>query len=379
MALVAAVVVQRGHAVKSLRVLALTRYGVLGASSRLRFLQYFPALQAAGIQLQWQALFGDAALGARYKRGQYGVVAALVAFGARMQAMLNRRDFDVVWVEKEALPYFPLWIESALLSGVPYVLDYDDAVFHNYDQHAKAWVRHLFGHRLDGLMARASLVVAGNSYLEQRALDAGAPWVEVVPTVIDLVRYPAPCQLKLVQPGGVDSVPGIVWIGSPSTVAYLQVIREPLRVLSKRVPFVLRVIGGGAVDLPGVRVESVHWTEAAEVESIKACHVGVMPLTDSPWERGKCGYKLIQYMACGLPVVASPVGVNSSIVQEGVNGYLAKDAQAWANRLEQLLTSVSLRTKMGAAGRQRVEQEYCLQVTGPRLANWLHKVAKKGG
>jgi len=102
-----------------------------------------------------------------------------------------------------------------------------------------------------------------------------------------------------------------------------------------------------------------------------------MPLLDSPWERGKCGYKLIQYMACGLPVVASPVGVNASIVRDGVNGFWSHDAQSWACALEKLLTDASLRERMGAEGRQKVERDYCLQVTAPRLAVWLNKVALK--
>ncbi len=350
----------------------MTRYDRLGASSRLRSMQYLPWLQYSDVVVTSLPLLSDGLLQARYKHGVYGL-SLLNAYATRLRALMARRQFDVLWIEKEALPWWPLWLELAMLRGVPYVLDYDDAIFHNYDQHVYLWVRRLFGRRLDGLMAQATLVVAGNNYLAQRARDAGAPWVEVVPTVIDLVRYPKP--QTLAGPLVDVQLPRIVWIGSPSTVRYLQLIREPLQALAARQPFVLRVIGGGVVDLPGVQVEVLPWTEATEVENISACQVGVMPLQDSLWERGKCGYKLIQYMACGLPVMASGVGVNPEIVRHGENGFVANTADEWVTKLVELLQSPSLRRQMGTAGRQLVENEYCIQKTGPRTALLLRAAA----
>lgn len=353
-----------------IKVLALTKYGRMGASSRLRFTQYLPWLQQEGVQITAQPLLSDELLLARYQRGGYGLWPLLRAYAGRWKALLQRRHFDVLWIEKEALPWLPLWLELALLRGVPYVLDYDDAIFHNYDQHPHPWLRRLFGRRLDGLMANAALVVGGNHYLAQRARDAGASWVEVVPTVIDLDRY-ASVPKKPVVVSAADEPPRIVWIGSPATVHYLQVLREPLRALAERHAFVLRIIGGGAVDLPGVRVEVLPWSEATEVDNISTCDVGVMPLRDSLWERGKCGYKLIQYMACGLPVVASNVGVNPEIVQNGENGFLASAPDEWVAALGKLLDNQSLRAQMGLAGRQLVEHTYCIQQTGPRMAKLL--------
>lgn len=355
------------------RVLALTRYGSLGASSRMRSLQYLPALAGVDLHVQVQALFDDAALTARYRRGGYSIGEGLHCFTRRLAALSTRQQFDVLWIEKEALPWWPQWVESALLSGVPYVLDYDDAIFHNYDQHRQAAVRRIFGRKLDFLMASAALVVGGNEYLVQRARDAGAPWVEVLPTVIDLERYPYPHSARAVDK---HHLPTVVWIGSPSTVHYLKLLQEPLQKLAQRLPFVFRVIGG-EIALSGVQIECLPWAETTEVAHIATADVGVMPLLDSPWERGKCGYKLIQYMACGLPVVASPIGINTHIVQPGLNGFLADGTQAWVDALECLLVDAALSAQMGAVGRQRVEREYCLQVTGPRLAGWLCKVAQR--
>jgi glycosyltransferase involved in cell wall biosynthesis len=373
--MVAAMGAERGNPLKVLKVLALTKYGRLGASSRMRFLQYLPWLQQASVQVAVEPLLSDEVLGTRYQSGSYGLWPLLRAYATRCQALLQRHHFDIVWIEKEALQWCPLWFELVMLRGTPYVLDFDDAVFHNYDQHTNSWVRRVYGRRLGGLMAGAALVVCGNQYLAQRARDAGARWVQVLPTAIDLERYP----LKQETPALMwvaAKPPRIVWIGSPSTVRYLQLISAPLQTLAKQQPFVLRVIGGGAVDIPGVQVEVVPWTEDTEVENISGCDVGVMPLLDSPWEQGKCGYKLIQYMACGLPVVASNVGVNPEIVESGVNGFLANSHDEWVKALGQLLDDRSLSRQMGLAGGQKVESSYCIQKTGPELAELLRSVAR---
>ena len=329
-------------------------------------------MREAGVHVEVQALIDDATLFDRYKVESYRLASVLKRYAIRVAALFGRRQFDLLWIEKEALPWVPLWIELALLRKVPYVLDFDDAVFHNYDQSRFAVVRRLYGLRLDRLMAQAALVVCGNQYLADRAKSAGAQWVEVVPTVIDLARYPAP-----VWPGALPSSGAltIVWIGSPSTARYLQILHRPLQLLAQRFNFVLRVIGA-ELDMTGVHVECEQWAEATEVASIAACQVGVMPLQDSAWERGKCGYKLIQYMACGLPVVASPVGVNCQIVEPGVNGFLANSDDEWVTALEQLLAQAQLRQQMGRVGRAKVEAEYCLQKTGPKLAELLKKAAK---
>lgn len=330
------------------------------------------------MQVRQQALVSDMQLQACYQNGGYGFWPLLQAYIARVCMLMKRHKFDVVWVQKEALPWVPLWLERWLLRGVPYVLDYDDAVFHNYDMHSRAWIRRLYGLKQDGLMAGAALVVSGNEYLAQRAHDAGAPWVEVLPTVIDLHRYPR-LTAKAIG-ASINAVsrsrPRIVWIGSPNTVHYLQLLREPFRQLAQTMPFTLRVIGGGAADFPGVDVEFVHWTEETEVISIQECDIGVMPLLDSPWERGKCGYKLIQYMASGLPIVASPVGVNVEIVRVGENGFLADTASEWVDALSMLIGDAALRQKMGMAGRKLVEEEYCVQQMAPRLVTLLRTASK---
>ena len=350
-----------------MKLFVLARYDRLGASSRLRSMQFLPWLKRAGITCEVQALFSDEMLHTKYRTGRYGLLLTVDAYARRIWQLIHRHKFDLIYIEKEALPWLPVQIEKALLSGVPYALDFDDAVFHNYDLNHSAWARRLLGRRLDDLMSGARLVTVGNDYLGRRARDAGAPWVELVPTVIDLDRYSV--EPRAPEP---DGVPRIVWIGSPSTIKYLADLGPALASLAQRRAFTLRVIGG-ELQMPGVDVECVEWSEDSEVRSISDCDVGIMPLTDSPWERGKCGYKLIQYMACSLPVVASPVGVNVQIVEEGVNGFLAGDSDTWITRLEQLLSDPAMRGNMGSIGRRKVETDYCVQRVAPRLISLLRK------
>ena len=201
-----------------MNVLALPRYERMGASSRVRFHQYVPALQAAGLQVQMAPLFSDAYVrDLQSGRRAWGEVASCYARRARI--LRNTTGYDLLWIEKDALPWLPAGLELALLSGaVPYVLDYDDAVFHSYDQHRKPWVRRLLAGKHPELMRGATLVVAGNEYLASFAQAAGARRVEVVPTVIDLGRYPALAAGRVAT----DSIPTVGWIGQRATASLLR-------------------------------------------------------------------------------------------------------------------------------------------------------------
>ncbi|MDK2122892.1 glycosyltransferase family 4 protein [Parachitinimonas caeni] len=358
---------------KRLRVLALTRYARLGASSRLRFLQYFPALAAQGIDCQESALFSNAYLQALYGGGSR-LRSTLSGYRQRLARQTDFAGYDLLWVEKELLPWLPYTIERRLLGqDVPYLLDYDDAWFHRYDSHPLAPVRQLLGDKLAKLMAGSACVIAGNAYLADYAQRAGARRVAQLPTVIDLDHYPTPAA----KPATHKLVIG--WIGSPSTVHFIHQLAPALAEISRNQPMQLRLIGVSNQTMPGVEVVCRPWSEASEAAEIAEFDLGVMPLPDEPWERGKCGYKLIQYMACGKPVIASPVGVNCEIVQEGVNGMLAGSHTDWCAALATLATDVGLRQQLGAAGRQRVETHYSLQIAAPQLAAILRESATGAG
>jgi glycosyltransferase involved in cell wall biosynthesis len=350
-------------------ILLLTRYGRLGASSRLRSLQYIPYLREQGIDVTDSPFLSDQYLKTLY-RGRRGIEFALDGLIRRLRALVHSRNFNVLWVEKELLPWLPYWIERLLLrNGLPLVVDYDDAIFHNYDLNSSPIVRSILGTKIARVMARASLVTVGNQYLGGYAERAGSKRVEILPTAIDLARYPP---RKSEQDGDVN----IGWIGSPSTSQYLYQVSNALTRVCRESRARVVLVGSGPMRLEGVPVQVQDWLEETEQDQVAAFDIGIMPLPDGPWERGKCGYKLIQYMACGKPVIASPVGVNCEIVEHGRNGFLAATEDEWVKYLRILVSDRELRLSMGAEGRSKVEKMYSLQATASLLAGWLREVAE---
>jgi glycosyltransferase involved in cell wall biosynthesis len=352
-----------------MRILALTRYGSLGSSSRVRFYQYFPFLTSQGLEIQAAPLLGNDYVRILYTGKPQPAWSILMAYRKRISSLVNNRHYDLYWIEKELLPWLPMWVENLFSErGIPSVVDYDDAVFHRYDQHGSRLIRALLGKKIDAIMRHAATVVAGNEYLAERAGHAGARCMEYLPSVVDINRY----QIK--EKTGESFKIG--WIGSPVTAPYLGLIRHALDEVLRETGARLVLVGAGDQDpLPGMAKDALSWSEQSEVAHIQSFDVGIMPLLDGPFERGKSGYKLIQYMACGLPVVASPVGANKRIVEQGENGFLASNDTEWVEALTMLSRDAGKRSALGKAGRKKVEQEYSLQVAAPRLMGILTGVA----
>lgn len=351
-----------------MRVLALTKYCSLGASSRVRTLQYLPLLRSLGWEVNVSPFLCDQYIARMYsRRSVWRFVFA--AYWRRLRILLSVSDYDIVWIEKEALPWVMASVERFLLrSARNLVVDYDDAMFHRYDQHSNVAVRSVLGSKIDTVMAAAEVVIVGNKYLEERARLAGAKRVELVPTVIDVERYAVKADAHR------SEVPVIGWIGSPETVRLIQPMFQVFNEVaaSRNVRFL--AVGARREQLEGSPFEAIAWSEAAEVSLLYTFDIGIMPLQDTPWQRGKCGYKLIQYMACSLPVVASPVGVNKEIVRDGENGFLPDNPGDWTKALVALVDNESLRRRMGRQGRRMVVETYTLQHQGPRLAAILSSV-----
>ena len=350
------------------KILAFPRYTTSGASSRVRMFQYIPLLRAANINVRWSPLLDDAYVQQLYLAGSRSVRAVLSAYRKRLTQILTAHDHDAVWLQKELFPWVPTWLDLALMGRRPYVVDYDDAVFHNYDAHRSAVVRRIYGSKIDSVMRRAHTVVVGNGYLAARAQTAGARRVEILPSVVDATVYP----IHDVQ---ADKPFRIGWIGSPVTQRYLEPLLPVLREILVLEGDTFVTVGAhrDLRMLPGHL--NVAWKEETEAAEVSRFDVGVMPLPDEPFERGKCGYKLVQYMACGVPVVASPVGVNRTIVRHGETGFLASTAEEWSRALRMLREDPALRRGMGAAGRTLFEREYSLQSTAPRLVEILRNAA----
>jgi glycosyltransferase involved in cell wall biosynthesis len=352
-----------------MRLLILTLYSYDGASSRYRFYQNLPLLESYDIETTVQFLFSDSYVKkiGQHKSPQY--LKIISSYLKRITFLISNSSFDLVFIEKELMPWMPYVFESLLMNfDAPYVVDYDDASFHRYDSHSKSLVRRLLGNKIDQIMKKSSLVIAGNTYLAARATDAGAKRVEVLPTVIDINKYNV---MSLVENTAIT----IGWIGSPSTTKYLQGLASVFQeIAAENNNTRLVAIGANDFQIDGVEVEVKRWSEESEVSELQKIDIGVMPLDDTPWSRGKCGFKLIQYMACSKPVIASPIGVNSEIVEHGVNGFLASTLAEWKHYLQALINNRELSMQMGKQGRLKVEREFSLQVTGPQLVEFLKSV-----
>jgi glycosyltransferase involved in cell wall biosynthesis len=284
--------------------------------------------------------------------------------------LLTAGRFDLVWIERETLPYLPAIPEWLLFRfGIPYVIDYDDAVFHNYDSHRRWIVRTALGRKIDSVMRYARIVIVGNDYLADRARKAGATCIEYLPTAVDLEGID-----PTVQPN--NDVFTIGWIGTPANTRYLNRIAPALQEVCKNGAGRLLTVGARQSELAEISGENRKWSLDKESADIQTFDVGIMPLPDTPFERGKCGYKILQYFACGRPAIASPVGVNSKIIDHGVNGFLASTINEWIDALKILRSDASLRQRMGKLGRHKIEGPYSLQNTAPHLASLLKKAAK---
>ncbi len=242
--------------------------------------------------------------------------------------------------------------------------DLDDAVFHR-DSYAARGLRHGGRMRRFAATVRAcDAVIAGNDFLAAHAARwAGPARVSVVPTCVD------PALFTTAGPRSNDGVQ-LVWVGSSSTLRGLEAVRPMLEELGRRVPGVrLKIICDRFLRFDPLPVLARPWTEAGEAEEIAAGDVGISWVPDDDWSRGKCGLKVLQYMAASLPVVANPVGVHAEMVRDGETGFLAETTEQWVAAVGQLARDRELRRRMGRAGRQLLETKYTV---GRGAAHWLN-------
>jgi glycosyltransferase involved in cell wall biosynthesis len=351
-----------------IQVLLLTRYGRTGASSRLRFLQYLPGLDEYDIDVHPAPFLDDAYLSGLYGGRRPSVKRVFAFYSERLRQLVKARDFDAVWIEKEVLPWVPHWVDLTALGSLPLVVDFDDAWHLRYSGSTNPVVRSLLAHKLERIARRADYVIVANKFLQDWAESAGAARVSCIPTVVDLRRY-APTELPPAEPFTIG------WIGTPETAPYLDTIAGALnRVLSQGNARLL-LVGADQSVLSLPNVEAQPWSERKEASLLQRMHVGIMPLQHGPWEYGKSGYKLVQYMAASRPVVASPIGINCDVVKERVNGFFASSEAEWVANLERFRGNLALTSALGAAARDTVEGSFSLRATVPKIAEILQSAA----
>lgn len=355
----------------AVKILALTKYGSQAASTRQRFTQYEPALAAAGMAVDYSTFFDNDHLDRLIAGRGASYLAALRGYARRARAVLAARDYDALWVHYELFPYLPGAFERiGKWAGIPIVVDYDDATFHIYDTSRHSLVRRLLSHKLVPLLESASAACCGNSYLHDYVSQYCQHTI-ILPTVVDTNRY--------IPVGRENAGPVVIgWIGSPSTWEFVRPLLPLLRSLVEEFGVIFRAVGAGdgaKRDLfPGL--DLVTWSEASEIAMVQNMDIGIMPVPDGSFERGKCGYKLVQYMACGKPVVASPVGVNRSMVELGPTGFLAQSDSEWRDALVQLISDPRLRASLGQTGRARAVADFSLAGQSGRLVELFQSVVK---
>ena len=355
-----------------IRVLALVPYPEHRApGQRFRIEQWAPLMRDEGVDVTVSPFLDDRGMDVLYQRGRAAAKMAIVLRGQGRRARNVRAlgGFDAAYVYREAALGPSAWVERRVARRLPIVYDFDDAIYLSATSAANARMSFLKDPgKVATLCGLAAHVTVGNDSLATFA-KGHAKQVTVIPSTIDTGQYvPRP------RPPTVRPVIG--WTGSPTTLPYLLTLLPALRRLRTRMDFELRVIGGLLEDA-ALDVRCVPWNPASEVEDLHAFDVGLMPLADDEWARGKCGMKALQYMALGIPPVVSPVGVNTAIVRDGVNGMHARTDDEWVAGLETLGRDPELRARLGREARRTVENGYSAAVHAPRMAQVLRDAAAR--
>ena len=279
------------------------------------------------------------------------------------------RDADVVILQRRLLPVWLLYLLRC--SARRLVFDCDDAVFLRDSFSPKGLHSATRLHRFIATVETADAIAAGNAYLAEEATRwaAKAERVHVVPTCVEPVRY-APARH---EGAGTE----LVWVGSASTLRGLEAVRPLLEDIGRSVPGTrLKLVSDRFLHLDHLPIVECPWSEESEAADIAAADIGISWVPDDLWSRGKCGLKVLQYMAAGLPVVANPVGVQTDLVQHGETGFLARTTAEWIEALRCLRADPELRKRMGAAGRRRIEADFSVAAGAARWLTLLRALRK---
>lgn len=340
---------------------------------RYRLEQWEPLLKEKGVDITYEPFECEELHALLYKPGLMRRKLQLVMNGLKRRVALLKRvkDYDVVYIFREAALFGPPLFELLIhRTGVPIVFDFDDAIFVSYRSPSNGYLSYLkFASKTKTICRIASHVMVGNPYLADYARQVNDR-VTVVPTTIDTDKYKLRAREESV-------LPVIGWTGSHSTVQHLDTLRGVLRKLAAREPFRLRVIGTPVYKLDNLEVEAMPWKAKTELEDLGTIDIGIMPLPDDAWSKGKCALKALQFMALGIPTVCSPVGVNTDVIQDDQNGFIAATEDEWVEKLSRLIGSAQLRERLGRAGRVTVEHGYSARSQAPKVYDVLRSVLRE--
>jgi len=302
----------------------------------------------------------------------HGVAAEVVeltdnAFARRTQ-MRRAHEFAGVLLHRKTLTAWDAWALDGIAHRLLY--DFDDAVMYQARSCEQPDPQRL--RRFQRTMTRAHLVIAGSPTLAEHAQREGAQHVALLPTGLDSRRFPMKSHYETKGPLR------LVWIGSHSTLKQLETLVPVLEAVGKALPkTVLRIIADAPLEVKGLEVENVPWHHEHEGRMLAECDIGIAPLPDTPFTRGKCGFKILEYMAAGLPVVASPVGASADYVQQNINGLWATEPEEWVRAIERLAGDTALRKRLGRSGRERACAKFDFVALGPRFCQLVTEALER--
>jgi len=339
------------------KVVFFTKYSRNGASSRYRVYQFVPFFKKSGIKCKIIPFHSKEYLSCIYNHKRISRFYYLKRILKRLFDVMRcsiDNNIDVVFIQKDLLPGSPPFLEIIFKKiGKKIIFDLDDATW--IGENNKIFK---MSNKLPGVMENSKMVFVGNKYLYEYSSKYNK-YTFIIPTTVDTLLYP-------LRKRNQKNKKGIIlgWIGTPITAStYLTIISGAINTLAKKYNITLKLIG--VEDASGYgfscNVISVPWFEETEILELSTIDLGLMPLSDDPFSRGKCGLKLLQYMAMGIPSVASPVGVNKEIIKDGENGFLASSQDEWINKISLLIEDRKLYNTISKNARRTVEENYSLE------------------
>jgi len=328
-------------------------------SQRFRFEQYLDFLKANGFEYDFSYLISERDDKIFYSPGNWFTKFSIFLESARKRRrdVARAKNYDIVFVQREAFMTGSTRFEKKFSEASKLVFDFDDAIWHLdvSDGNKKlGWLKN--PGKTARIVSYAQLVIAGNAYLAEYARKHN-PNVVVIPTTIDTQQYKRKNVAR--EPGRIV----IGWTGSITTIKHFEYALPFLRELRKKYGdrIQVKVIGDASYVNEELGIRGIAWSSAKEIEELSGIDIGIMPLPDDEWTKGKCGLKGLQYMALEIPTVMSPVGVNTEIIRDGENGFLAGEINEWVEKISHLVESEELRKSMGAAARKTVEEKYSVK------------------
>jgi glycosyltransferase involved in cell wall biosynthesis len=362
-----------------MKILFIQPYPTEGASSRYRVEQYVPYLSDNGFQCSVRPFVSPRFYRILYKRGHYLKKAffftgSCIRRGVDLFAALFS---DLVFIHLEAFPFGPPIFETILrLTGKKIIYDLDDAIFLRSASRANSFLRYFKSpSKVNTILKISDYVITSNNHLYDYAKQYNRR-VEVINTSVDTEKF-IPSEKET---SDMDYALTVGWIGSYTTSPYLEMLRGVFTRLSEKYRFRIKLVGAQGIDfdVAGVVVDKIFWRLEDEIEQFRSLDIGVYPLPENQWTLGKAGFKAIQYMSVAVPCVASCVGTNKDIIQDGVEGFLVKTQDEWVDRLSRLMESPELRKRMGKAGRKKIEATCSLKVNAPRVLKIIRDVIDGG-